>query len=334
MATCCAAFTTACSDDEDSIAGTKTGNSVTLKTAGTLSQLLGEAVQTITSLKVSGPINGDDIICLRQMLGCTDEDVDTRGELAVLDLSDASVSAGGNSYYMGYYTSKDRIGSYMFYRCVGMEKIVLPSSVTSIGSFALAECNSLTQATLPDAVTSIGEAALYNCTSLSSITIPDGVAEISPSVLAECAALTSITIPNGVTKIGTSSFYRCVGLANVVIPNSVTSIGTSAFYRCTGLTSIIIPESVTSIGNEAFWACSGMTEITIGRGVTSIGGWAFWNCIGLTSVTSLNPTPPTCGSYVFRYVPTSTCVLYVPEGSGKLYSTAKEWEDFENIVEM
>ncbi len=322
-----------CSDDDDSSVGIKTENSVTLKKAGTLRELLGDEVQTITSLKVSGPINGDDIVCLRQMLGCTDEDVDTRGVLAVLDLSGATITEGGEPYNMGYYTSKGRIGRYMFYRCEGLERMVLPSNVTSIGSFALANCAHLTQVTIPKGVTSIEEAALYACAELTDVTFPEGITEMSPSVLGECAALKELTIPNGVTKIGTSAFYRCLSLTEVTIPNSVTSIATSAFYRCSSLVQVTIPESVTSIGNEAFWACSGLTEVTIGRGVTSIGGMAFWNCTGLTSVTSLNPVPPACGMYVFLYVPTSDCVLLVPSGAKDAYATANGWADFDNIVE-
>ena len=53
---------------ESTEAGYKDGV-VTLVEAGTMKQLLGDDYLNITSLKVEGPINGDDVRCLRQMLG-------------------------------------------------------------------------------------------------------------------------------------------------------------------------------------------------------------------------------------------------------------------------
>ncbi len=107
-----------------------------------------------------------------------------------------------------------------------------------------------------------------------------------------------------------------------------------AFGYCTGLTEITIPNSVTEIEQWAFLNCLGLTSVTIGSSVTSIIQQAFDGCTGLTSVYSLNPEPPTCGGWVFFNVPTSTCTLYVPEGSKEAYSTADQWQDFMSIVEI
>ncbi len=333
MAALLGAFTTSCGDDDDS-PGFSNGDTVTLRTPGTLSQLLGDAVRTVTTLKVKGPINGDDIICLRRMAGCTYEDADSCGVLSVLDLSNATMTAGGASYSRNYYTTTGRVGDYMFYRCDGLTSLQLPSGTTTIGSFAFAECQNLTEITVPESVTSVGEAAWYNCPSLTTVTLPTGIGELAPSVLAVCTSLTHVTIPEGVTTIGTSAFYQCTGLTSVTIPEGVKKISTSAFYRCSALTSVTIPQSVTSVGNEAFWACSALKELTLGRGVTSIGGWAFWNCTSLTLIRSLNPNPPSCGSYVFAYVPTDSCVLSVPQGSAEAYANANGWRDFQNIQDV
>lgn len=40
-----------------------------METPGTLSELVGDEKETMESLKVSGPINGDDIAFLREMMG-------------------------------------------------------------------------------------------------------------------------------------------------------------------------------------------------------------------------------------------------------------------------
>ncbi len=68
IAVCLGVCFAACSDDDDNTingngnnGGTiKTENSVTLETAGTLSLVLGDKVQYITSLKIKGPLNGGD----------------------------------------------------------------------------------------------------------------------------------------------------------------------------------------------------------------------------------------------------------------------------------
>ena len=103
----------------------------------------------------------------------------------------------------------------------------------------------------------------------------------------------------------------------IVIPESVTYGGTTY--------------SVTSIGSSAFYNCSGLTSVTIPNSVTSIGNSAFLGCSGLTSVISLNPTPPTCGTDVFRYVSVGNITLEVPSESVSLYQSADTWKDFGTI---
>lgn len=75
--------------------------SVTLTAAGTLStRLQGTDNGEVTELKLSGPINGSDI-----------NEINRLSNLEILDLSDAKISSGGDSYYGGsgvylYYTGE------------------------------------------------------------------------------------------------------------------------------------------------------------------------------------------------------------------------------------
>ncbi len=191
IAVCVGVCLTACSDDDDdntigngNNGGTiKTENSVTLQTAGTLSLVLGDKVQTITSLKIKGPLNGDDVICIRQMLRCTDEDAYKRGMLTVLDISDASIVAGGDKYDSDYAgkrsTSNNKIGDGMFSYCESLKQIALPNSVTEIGNGAFLCCYGLTSVTIGNSVTEIGVEAFEYCTGLTEITIPNSVTYLS-----------------------------------------------------------------------------------------------------------------------------------------------------------
>lgn len=68
---------------------------VSLAEAGTMKKLLGKDYLSITSLKVVGPINGDDVYYLRKMLGGSNFSQADWGKMETLDLSDARIVEGG-----------------------------------------------------------------------------------------------------------------------------------------------------------------------------------------------------------------------------------------------
>ncbi len=297
---------------------------VTLNEAGTLPEKI-DSVQkySITSLKVSGPINGTDVRYLREMAGKDYGNNDTDGKLVDLDLTDAKIVEGGdrNYYYNSYSQKNDTIGSCMFYQCK-LESIKLPNSVASIGGSAFKGCSSLTSVTIPNSVTSIGYWAFSGCTGLTKVIvndiaawygisfkgetsnplyyakhlycdenmeikeleIPNSMTSIGDYAFSYCTSLTSVTIPNSVTSIY-GTFSGCTSLTSITIPNSVTRIGEGAFNGCSSLTSVTIPNSVTRIGSYAFKGCSSLTSVTIPNSATSIGWEAFRGCTGLTSAT-------------------------------------------------
>ena len=298
---------------------------VTLTEAGTLSEkMASDQKYSITSLKVSGPINGTDIVYLCEMAGRDAEQNSTDGQLVDLDLTDANIVEGGDCYFQSdyciCYTENDVLGDYLFYWCK-LQNIKLPNSVTTIGGYAFWECSGLTSVTIGNSVTTIGGYAFGRCSSLLSVDIPNSVTSIDDDAFNGCTSLTSVTIGNSVTTIGGFAFARCPSLASVTIPNSVTSIGDGAFSRCPNLTSIIIGNSVASIGDYAFSRCSGLTSIKVEEGnayyhvdnnclietvgntlirgcnltsidipnsVKSIGVCAFDYCTSLTSITIPN----------------------------------------------
>ena len=261
---------------------------IKLDKAGTLPDKIGSSKKyKITNLKIVGEINGTDwrLIC---DMASEDDYGRTKGKLSTLDLSDAKIVGGGNSYINidgnSYYTSNDKLGNYAFYDCRVLTNLTIPSSVTSIGESAFEYCRGLTSLTIPSSVTSIGESAFRYCSGLTSLTIPSSVTSIGESAFEYCRGLTSLTIPSSVTSIGESAFRYCSGLTSLTIPSNVTLIGGSVFSGCSGLTSLTIPSSVTSIGNNAFHGCSGLTSLTIPSSVTSIGSDAFSGCSSLTNL--------------------------------------------------
>ena len=300
---------------------------IKLDKAGTLPDKIGSSKKyKITNLKIVGEINGTDWRLIRDMAS-DDEYGRTKGKLSTLDLSDAKIVGGGNSYINtgdnSYYTSNDKLGNYAFYGCSVLTNLTIPSSVTSIGESAFEYCRSLTSLTIPSSVTLIGWYAFKGC-----------------------SGLTSLTIPSSVTYIGGSAFQGCSGLTSLTISSSVTSIGESAFSGCSGLTNlyyIIDDEFETYLskghpyidvkcGIEYHLNDKKITSVVIPSTITEMGKYAFQKSRDLTSVYVSWSTPISAGS-AFSGVGKSKCTLYVPQGTEQDYWLADVWGDFGNIVE-
>ena len=311
-----ACFIACGNDDDDSFGGSGNtevpGGTVSpertfnVEKAGTLPDKISEVdMYKIKSLKLSGVLNGTDILFLRKMMGVSEKGAATGGQLEYLDISDTKIVEGGDGYYISgggfsYHTSYDKIGMYMFLGVRALKTILLPNGVTSIGGDVFSGCTSLTTINIPDGVTSIGASAFSGCTSLTTISIPDGVTSIGASAFSRCTSLTTMSIPDGVTLIGASTFSGCTSLTTISIPDGVTWIGASAFSDCTSLTIISIPDGVTSIGDDVFNGCTSLTTISIPDGVTSIGDYAFNGCTSLTTI-SIPGSVTWIGKAAFRY---------------------------------
>ena len=332
---------------------------INLDKAGTLpNKIASSEMYKITNLKIIGEINGTDWNMIREMAGRDNRGYGTEGKLSVLDLSEAKIVKGGDSYYPGdnCYTSNDEIGEYAFKDCSRLTSLTLPVGITSIGYDAFAYCSGLTSLTLPAGITSIGEYAFYGCSGLTSLNLPAGITEIGESTFSDCSGLTSLTLPDGITSIGSRAFYGCSGLTSLTLPAGITSIGDDTFYGCSGLTSLTLPAGITSIGEYAFSGCSGLTSLnlpagitsidkyafsgcsrltslTLPAGITSIGEFAFSYCSGLTSIYEYAEKVPRIGRYAFEGCASRKCTLYVPKGTYDNYRLS-EFGYFENIVEF
>lgn len=201
---------------------------VTLTEAGTLSSYIAsDQKYSITSLKVSGPINGTDVKYLREMAGRDYKGNETNGNLVDLDLTDANIVAGGDAYYgRAYdilYTKDNILGDYMFYACK-LKSVKLPNSVTGVGLWTFHSCTSLTSVTIGNSTTNLGVCMFTSCSSLTSVTIPHSVTSIDVAAFRNCSSLTSVTIPNSVTSIDYNAFKDCSNVETLTLEDGDSAL--------------------------------------------------------------------------------------------------------------
>ena len=116
---------------------------INLDKAGTLpNKIASSEMYKITNLEIIGEINGTDWNMIREMAGRDNRGYGTEGKLSVLDLSEAKIVKGGDSYYPGdnCYTSNDEIGEKAFKDCSRLTSLTLPVGITSIGYDAFKIC--------------------------------------------------------------------------------------------------------------------------------------------------------------------------------------------------
>ena len=264
--------------------------------AGTLcDRIKSDLKYKITSLKLSGKLNIDDILYIREMAGCYYDTNGSKydGHLEDLDLKDASfVSSNhgiqvynGSLSYDAYSGDGHSVGRFAFSFLPCLKKIILPDNVKNIEYCAFERCTELSFLELPSALTSIGDYVFYECTSLSSLQLPSGLTTIGERAFNDCTGLHSLQLPSELASIGESAFQNCTGLSSLQLPSGLTSIGKCVFLGCRGLTSVSFPSGLTSIGEFAFADCTGLTSLQLPSGLTSIGLSAFSGCSGLTSVS-------------------------------------------------
>jgi hypothetical protein len=192
--------------------------------AGTLSALLGDQVNQVTELTLTGSLNGSDIRTIKVM-----------ANLSVLNIGGANIVSGGEPYFtdgggVNYYTQNNVIGSRMFFNQTKFKAITLPESITSIEANAFQACNGLTAIVVPDKVEEIGDSAFDFCYNLTSVTIGNRVKTIGFMAFFSCMKLASLTIGDTVETIGSYAFQACLALAEIHSGNAIPPVvGTNAF---------------------------------------------------------------------------------------------------------
>ena len=311
-------------------------NVTALNDKSALIEEIGEdKVGQVVDLKISGTINGYDIMAIRNKMD----------NLHYLDLSDANIVANDYQYYTGYHTTDNVLGAYSFCELTKLLTVKLPKTITAIGRHAFYACYNLKEVEFQTGIESIGEEAFQGCGNLKTIELKEGLKSIGYGAFSGRAfniageyqsgrapKFEEIILPEGLESLGNEAFYENTNLKRIAFPSTLKAIGYSAFYHCSQLTNISLPTSLQRIEGETFNGCTSMTEARIPSSITSIGDKAFYGCSKLNDVFTYIVEPTQIDMNTFSTYMTAT--LHVPSTSFYNYYYDTEWSQFRNLEEL
>ena len=189
-----------------------------------------------------------------------------------------------------------KLGTFCFYQNNVTVEVELPQSLETIeGTQNFYTATALEKINIPSKITTIAENCFKDCKALTTVTGCEGLIEIHTSAFRYCPLTnTDSDILLNVEVVGNTAFYGS-GIEVVNLPKA-TSIGSKAFAKCLNLTTVVIGPAV--IGNNAFDEKCPITSLTLINTV-SIGTEAF-QYIEVEHLV----IPTTClsiGSNAFKY---------------------------------
>lgn len=293
---------------------------------------------TETTLKVSGPLNGDDINAIKTAIS---------QRFTTLDIGDAKITSEGQ--YTGEYKvremKEDTIATYMFARSTNMQHIVFPEGLKAIEANAFAHLGSnlsnlqgLLSLEVPASVKYIGSGAFQYNTLTEGVVLNDGLEYLGSAAFCY-SNLSSIVIPGSVKTadnalsgsnvssitigmkkvpgnlVGYGSSPSSAGsVVSVVFTEGVEEIGDEFLYKSSTkynpLKSVTFPSTLKKIGAKAFSHAGSLTNVTLPASLDSIGEEAF-ESVGISEL-ELPANLKYIGAYAFRYSDLTS--IEIPDG--------------------
>ena len=277
---------------------------ILMEESGVLIDKIGVSnVDKVVSLKVTGDINGTDILAIRKM-----------SNLKFLDLEDVNIVNGGSSYYQDFTTSENTIGDYFFYDKSNLVNVILPLSIEKIRENAFSDCKGLLSIAIPENVETIEDYAFSGCDNLTDVEIGENVVNLSSNTFKDCNRLFNFKVRDGnqaliiaedcgalfatsplikiylgrnISYSNSSSVSPLSGklsLVTVEIGESVSELSDNLFNGCINLTSLSLGNNISHIRDRAFYECKGLAEINLPEQLTSLGNDVFYGCENITEV--------------------------------------------------
>ena len=144
----------------------------------------------------------------------------------------------------------EKIDRNSFYRCSGIGKVIIPSTLHSIGYNPFNGCGNIEFESHSESF-KVLDGRLYNADASKLICCP------------RSKAVGEVRLPDSVIELERSAFSGCSEMTGIVLKN-VGKIGKSCFSGCTALKKVHVPDYVSYIGEWAFSHCTCLEEVSVG----------------------------------------------------------------------
>lgn len=156
----------------------------------------------------------------------------------------------------------------------GMERVVLPSTLTKLDANAFYGCPYLTYVYIPKSVTYFGDAVFSECDQLVDVVIEDGLTSLGygtdgENLFAFCDALERVVLPDSISNMEAGTFFICPNLKEVVLPNELKVLPVQVFSSCESLTSVRMPAKIKTI-LDPFNDCRSLKTLYIPEGAEAL----------------------------------------------------------------
>ena len=289
---------------------------VNLAQPGELHQFISnEEARTLTSLTVSGKLNGKDFNLLRKMAGGTRSIWESGGELRKLDLSKAEIVA---DFETSYY--KENLTKMKFVKTIRRSSASGAQSWTfNFATMDDKEWQALCQLKgdmdyRKHSWKYIKEGNAYyiqyyltaqtintylfkDCTNLKELILPDQTLEIQSRAFANCKSLQQMKIPSQTKTLYPEAWYACSLMQSASVcpsnPEYMDKEGviyskdstTLVYYPSNKTDSVyIMPQSVSHLRSYAFCGALFLRGIHFSENLKAIPRYAFYSCPQIRSV--------------------------------------------------
>lgn len=327
---------------------------VEITTPGTLAELLGDAIWDIVELTVKGPINGDDLMTLRQMAGCgetlADED-DIHFSLKKLNLLDAQIVKGGMYIAPQDYLEEDDILPRNIFNHSCLRILITPKTLKRIDYGAFNNSDFLEEVVLNEGLEAIGKYAFsftrWTDAKIKRLHIPSTVKDLDNTFIYRCYHLEefSISEDNPYYVFDGNAIYTkdkkeiiCVfptfrGVFE--LDDHCEIVGNKSMGAVLGQPEIegVIGKNVRILDVEAFRNAYNMEFVALGSRVSHIEPEAFYEgCRSLVNIYLGCKEVPS-GAYHAScfWDEINNCTLYVPSSSIEAFKADPFWKQLKDV---
>ena len=292
------------------------------KESGMLNEIKQENLNKVVWLKVSGTINGYDIMVMRNKMP----------NLRHIDLTNATIVSNDYEYYQGCHTEDKVIGKQMFCDLDNLISLKLPANAVTISDYAIYRCCALEEVALPGKLVAIEGWAFEYCSNLKNIVFPPSLKFIGMDAFSYCSSLSNIDFPPLLESIGARAFHCCSSLSNIDFPPLLKSVGSYAFSNCTNLVTVSLA-GVETIDNSAFSDCNKLSEVRLPSTLKSISYNVFFST-SLKRIYAYTVEPVNINQDTFDKSAYTSATLYIPLQARNNYYWNTQWSQFAELKEF